>query len=79
MHYPRKDTIRLRKSQRASIDIKAYIAQGDKIMFKMDEDFKNWLNRNHYGTNNGMEIKPVGYFMGVNLDNKRNILQFDRL
>ena len=27
-------------------------------MFKMDEDFKDWLNWNHYGTYNGMEIKP---------------------
>lgn len=27
-------------------------------MFKMDEDFKNWLNRNRYGTYNGTEIKP---------------------
>lgn len=27
-------------------------------MFKMDTDFKGWLNRNRYGTYNGMEIKP---------------------
>ncbi len=28
-------------------------------MFKMDEDFRNWLNQNTYGNYNGMEITPV--------------------
>lgn len=28
-------------------------------MAKMDEDFRNWLNANRYGTYNGMEITPV--------------------
>lgn len=27
-------------------------------MFKMDEDFKDWLNRKHYGNYNGMDIAP---------------------
>ncbi len=27
-------------------------------MFTMDKDFKDWLNRNRYGTYNGIEIKP---------------------
>ena len=27
-------------------------------MFTMDKDFKDWLNQNHYGNYNGIQIKP---------------------
>lgn len=34
------------------------VGRGKSNMFTMDKDFKDWLNRNHYGTYNGMKITP---------------------